>query len=166
MEINEMLEYAHGFVLKSSEGLAENGRTEEPACGVWTVRDVIGHLCSFKHYVAEVISTFTGNTDTPYFNLMAELRGDFGDSQVAARKDISFEDNLAEYNAEHARMMTLLAQVPDEELHRPGTLPWYGAQYALDDFILYTDFGHQIEHASQLAVVQSKQPAAQVSGMA
>jgi hypothetical protein len=159
MDLNGLLEYAHGFVIKNTTGLVETGRVEELACGVWSVRDVIGHLCSFKYLVEDVVSTFVGATDPPY--LQQWLKGgpgNFGEAQVAARKDISFEQNLAEYKAAHQRMLTLLVRVPEQEIHRPGTLPWYGAQYALDDFILYTDFGHQIEHGSQLALLRD-QPA-------
>ncbi len=163
MELTGLLEYAHDMVLKSSAGLAETGRTEELACGTWSVTDVMGHLCSFKHFAADVVSTFTGNTDTPYLQLMFTLGGDFGDAQVATRQDFSFEANLAEYNESHQRMMALLARIPEAEIHRPGTLPWYGDQYALDDFILYTDFGHQIEHATQLALLRDQPAVSQVS---
>ncbi len=167
MELTGLLEYAHGMVNKSTTGLAETGRVEELACGVWSVRDVIGHLCSFKLLVEDVVSTFSGNTGTPYLQLMLTLGPDnFGETQVVARKEFSFEANLAEYNDSHSRMMTLLAQIPEPETHRPGTLPWYGAQYALDDFILYTDFGHQIEHAAQLAHVQDQVVINQTSSMA
>lgn len=166
MELTGLLEYAHGMVIKSTSGLEETGRTEELACGTWSVRDVIGHLCSFKHFAEDVISTFTGNTDTPYMQLMFSLGGDFGDAQVAARKGFSFQENLAEYNESHRRMMALLARIPDAEIHRAGSLPWYGEQYALDDFILYTDFGHQIEHASQLALLRDQPAVSQVSSSA
>jgi Protein of unknown function (DUF1706) len=167
MDLNGLLDYAYGFVNKSSATLEETGRTEELACGIWSVRDVIGHLYSFKHLVEDVLSTFLGNTDTPYLKLMHELGPDsFGEEQVATRQNISFTENLAEYQASHLRMMALLAQIPEEEIHRPGTLPWYGTQYALDDFILYTDFGHQIEHASQLALLRNKPVAGVVSSLA
>ncbi len=32
-----------------------------------------------------------------------------------------------------------------------GTLPWYGMEYALDDFIVYTFYGHKREHSAQIA---------------
>ncbi|MBN9390137.1 MAG: hypothetical protein J0I20_19070 [Chloroflexi bacterium] len=156
MEFEGLLGYAHGMVTKSIAGLAENNRTEEVACGAWSARDVMGHLCTFKLYTVDVISTFVGNTATPYLDLMGQQRGNFGDEQVAQRKHFSFEENLLDYNVAHARMMALLARIPAATLHQAGTLPWYGMEYALDDFILYTDFGHQIEHASQLALLRDR----------
>jgi hypothetical protein len=59
--------------------------------------------------------------------------------------------------------LDLVARLPKEQIGQAGTLPWYGTQYALDDFILYTDFGHQIEHGSQLALLQSKQVSLKVA---
>ena len=157
MELNGLLEYAHGMVIRSSSGLVENGRTEELACGIWTVRDVIGHLTTFKHLTENVISTFIGNTNTPYLDLMLKLGPDkFGEAQVATRRGFTYEVNLEEYEASHRRIIALLSQIPETEIRRPGTLPWYGNQYGLDDFILYTDFGHQIEHASQLALLRDQ----------
>jgi hypothetical protein len=156
MDLTGLLGYAHGMVNKSIDGLDENNRTEELACGAWSVRDVIGHLCTFKLYTIDVISTFTGNTDTPYLDLMGQQRENFGDEQVASRRHYSFEENLLEYNIAHARMMALLSRIPEATLHEAGTLPWYGLEYALDDFIFYTDFGHQIEHASQLALLRDR----------
>ena len=43
-------------------------------------------------------------------------------------------------------------KIPVEVLRRPGTLPWYGAQYALDDFIVYQYYGHKREHTAQINV--------------
>ena len=31
------------------------------------------------------------------------------------------------------------------------SFPWYGKEYALDDFIVYTFYGHKREHSAQIA---------------
>ena len=38
----------------------------------------------------------------------------------------------------------------------PGTLPWYGNRYSLDDFIVYTFYGHKREHGAQIGVYRDK----------
>ncbi len=157
MDLPGLMEYAQGVVLKSIEGLAEAHRENEPACGSWSAKDVLGHLGGFKLLVVDVLSTFCDNSDTPYLKQMLSGGGDsFGEAQVTNRKNQSFQDNLNEYKLAHQRMMILLAQIPEPTLHQKGTLPWYGSEYALDDFILYTDFGHQIEHSSQLALLRDR----------
>jgi hypothetical protein len=34
-----------------------------------------------------------------------------------------------------------------------GSIPWYGPEYALDDLLVYTMYGHKREHAPQLEAV-------------
>jgi len=58
---------------------------------------------------------------------------------------------LRELNDTHAQVMSLVAQIPPETLRRTGTLPWYGIDHALDDFIVYTNYGHKREHSAQIA---------------
>jgi hypothetical protein len=33
-----------------------------------------------------------------------------------------------------------------------GALPWYGAEYDLEDFIAYSFYGHKREHTAQINV--------------
>jgi hypothetical protein len=39
---------------------------------------------------------------------------------------------------------------------KPGTLPWYGPEYALDDFIVYSYYGHKREHSAQINVFRDQ----------
>ena len=50
----------------------------------------------------------------------------------------------------HARTMALIADIPAEVLRQPGTIPWYGDEYALDDLIVYQYYGHKREHMAQV----------------
>jgi hypothetical protein len=45
---------------------------------------------------------------------------------------------LAGYNDTYAHALALAAQIPAETFRQAGALPWYGAEYDLDDFITYT----------------------------
>ncbi len=58
---------------------------------------------------------------------------------------------LGEYNDAHAQVMSIVAQISPETLRQTGTLPWYGAIYALDDFLVYAFYGHKREHSAQIA---------------
>ena len=51
-----------------------------------------------------------------------------------------------------------LLRVPAATLRQPGTLPWYGAEYAVDDLIVYTAYGHKREHSAQIAVYRDLYP--------
>ena len=58
---------------------------------------------------------------------------------------------LDELNQAHAQVLELIQQVPEAEARRPGTLPWYGAEYALEDYLVYQFYGHKREHSAQIA---------------
>ena len=58
---------------------------------------------------------------------------------------------LAEFNDAHAQVMSLATQISPELLRQTGTLPWYGMEYALDDFLVYTFYGHKREHSAHIA---------------
>jgi hypothetical protein len=77
--------------------------------------------------------------------------GNFNDPEVAARKGKSVKEVLGEFNDTHAQVMSLAARIPVETFRQTGTLPWYGMEYALDDFIVYTQYGHKREHSAQIA---------------
>ena len=75
---------------------------------------------------------------------------------MALRAAHGAEEVLAEYRDANARVAGLLARLPAETLREPGTLPWYGAEYALDDFLVYMYYGHKREHCAQIAVYRDR----------
>ncbi len=86
------------------------------------------------------------------------LEGDsFSDDEVAARADRSPAEIVAEYDAAHARTMSLIGDIAPEVIAKPGTMPWYGDAYALDDLIVYRYYGHKREHMAQIEVFKDNQ---------
>jgi hypothetical protein len=53
-------------------------------------------------------------------------------------------------------VMSQIAQIPAEKLREAGTLPWYGMEYSLDDFLVYTYYGHKREHSAQVDAFRDK----------
>jgi hypothetical protein len=122
------------------------------ACGVWSVKEIIAHLASYEQMLVEVVSTFLDGGPTPYMEKMERLGpGQFNDDEVALRQEKSMADVLAELNDTHAQVMALAPRIPAETYRQNGTLPWYGPEYDLDDFIVYTFYGHKREHSAQIA---------------
>ncbi len=62
--------------------------------------------------------------------------------------------SLFKYLAPAAQAETVkrIAQIPTEILRQPGTVPWYGMEYSLDDFLVYQYYGHKREHMAQVNV--------------
>ena len=152
MNAADILKYGHRTVLQTIDGLPESEWETAGVCGVWSVKNIIAHLASYEHVLADVLAACVSGGPTPHLDQFLEPGGRFNDAQVDARKEKTPEETLAEYGGTHARVMALVAQIPPETLRQPGTIPWYGTEYALDDLIVYGYYGHKREHSAQVAV--------------
>ncbi len=151
MNASDILKYGHYTFLASLDGLSEAELEKGGVCGIWSTKDIIAHLTSYEHVLTEVLQGFLGGGDTPYMEQY--VRGEvFNDLQVGARKGKSPAENLDEYNTTQAKTIELIAQITPETLRQSGTLPWYGMEYSLDDFIVYAFYGHKREHSAQIHV--------------
>jgi len=151
MNALDILKYGQGTVLQAIEGLPESAWDIPGACGVWSIKDIIAHLTSYEHVMVDVLSTTVDGGSAPYLSKFTDPKGGFNDSEVAARKGDTVQEVLAEFEDTHAQVMSLAALISEETFRQTGTLPWYGMQYALDDFIVYTQYGHKREHSAQIA---------------
>lgn len=156
MNAGDILTYGHGTILQTIDGLADAAWETSSVCGVWSTKDILAHLASYEQLLIEVLSAFTGGGPTPYMQMWGERGPGFNDTQVEMRASKSAADILAEYNDAHERVRAQVAQIPAETFGQTGTLPWYGMEYSLDDFIVYTYYGHKREHAAQIAAFRDR----------
>jgi hypothetical protein len=156
MNVLDILKYGNLTLLKSVEGLAEENWEVEGVCGWWSVKDIMAHLASYELMLAEALDTFLGAEFGPTMREMAEMGGKWNDAQVERRKDKTEAEVMAEYDAVHARVMELAARIPGERYSENGAIPWYGPEYCLDDFIVYSSYGHKREHSAQIMVYRDQ----------
>lgn len=162
MNATDILKYGQGTVLQTIEGFPESEWETPGACGVWSVKDIIAHLTSYEHVLAEVLTAFvtSGSSIAPtpgsYLSKFTDPNGNFNDSEVAARKGKTIRNILGEFNDTHAQVMSMAAQLSPETFRQVGTIPWYGSAYALDDFIVYAFYGHKREHSAQIAAFRDR----------
>ncbi len=157
MNAVDVLKWGHATVCRTIDGLPTSEWETGGVCGVWSVKDIIGHLAAFEHMLFDVLSSFLGDNPTPtldrYFHV-GPMR--FNDLEADARKNLPAEEVLAEYNDVQARTMDLAARITPEIWGAAGTLPWYGLEYSLDDYIVYTFYGHKREHCAQIMVFRDQ----------
>ena len=151
MNARDILKYGQQTVLQTLHSLPEASWETPGACGVWSVKDIIAHLASYERVLVDILTTVTGGGSTPVLNSYVELGSQFNEIEVNRRKAETIQDVLAKFNDTHIQVMSLLVNIPSETLRQTGTLPWYGMEYALDDFIVYTQYGHKREHSAQIA---------------
>lgn len=157
MNTADVLRYGHQMVLKTIEDFPDSGWTRPGACGTWSAQDVLAHLTSYEAMLADILRQVSGD-DAPTPTLdraFADFRS-FNDSEVTARQGQTTQAVIDEYKAHHAEVMRLLEQVPESTLRQNGVLAWYGENYDLEDFIVYTSYGHKREHCAQLYVQRDR----------
>jgi hypothetical protein len=121
------------------------------ALGVWTAKDLVGHLGAFEVRFLEVLQLFLD--EEPSTGLRGESPATFNDTQAAIRSDWPVERVVAELRDAHRAVMDRVDRIPAEIWREVGTIPWYGAEYSLEDLAVYTQYGHKREHGPQLGAV-------------
>jgi DinB family protein len=126
------------------------------ALGVWTAKDLLGHLGAFEVRFLEVVQLFLG--EEPATRLRETSPATFNDDMAAIRRDWPVDRVVAELRDAHRAVMECVDRIPAETWRQVGTIPWYGPEYALDDLAVYSQYGHKREHAPQLgAVLESRE---------
>ena len=157
MNAVNILRNGHKTVLEAVEGLAPAHWQTPGAGGQWTVKDLIAHLTSFEWMLVELLDDLLHEgTPTP---LLARFRQDpaaFNDAEAAKRRDDSAAEVMAEYKNAHEEALALAERIPAAVWNQQGIFPWYGDAYDLEDFIVYTIYGHKREHCAQIAAFRHR----------
>jgi len=146
MNARDILFYGNRTLMESMERVPPAERNTPGLIGWWSAREALAHLSIFEAGLVQVLEAFLGG---PEPTLMANMDSAKNDEMVAQKKDLNFDQVLAEYNANHARVMELVEKISPERLREVGAIPWYGPEYSLDDFLVYTFYGHKREHAAR-----------------
>ena len=152
MNAHDVLTYGHLTLLASIDGVDPDNAAIPGACGVWSIKQLVAHLASYEAVFADILATELGATTSPRLDRFLELGERFNDTAVAERDDLTFDQTITEYSRCYEDGMASLASIAPERLCEPGTLPWYGSEYALDDLIVYQQYGHKREHSGQFGV--------------
>jgi hypothetical protein len=156
MNALDMLKYGDRTLMNAVKGLPETDWEIPEALGYWSVKNIIAHMTSFEIFLAQVLSTFLGEDSIPLFEEMKQYGDGFNDEQANRRQGYSVGEQLDEYKQTHRQVIELAAQIPAETYRQNGTIPWYGKDYCLDDFIVYTNYAHKREHAGHIDVFRDR----------
>jgi len=156
MNPNDILKYGHLTVLRTLESFPKTEWDTPGACGYWSTVDLVAHLGSFELMLEDVLNNLLSGTPTPMLDLYTSPDVDFNDDQVNQRSGRSPDEVLQEYLNAHGRVLVAAAQIPAETWGKEGILSWYGAEYDLEDFIVYTFYGHKREHCGQIATFSDR----------
>lgn len=152
MNARDVLRYGQATFVSAVESVPAAVRQRPGACGEWSVKDLVAHLGSYELVLVDVLQSLQGADATPHLDRFTEQPATFNDAEVALRSQYSLDDVLSELVDAHQQTLDLIAGVDPARLREVGTLPWYGAEYAVDDLICYQYYGHKREHAAQIAM--------------
>jgi hypothetical protein len=157
MNAVDVLKYGHLQVATAVDHFPTHEWDTPNVCGVWSSKEIIAHLGTFEHILVELLnSLLKEGVATPYLNEMRQDPQTFNDNRVGERQTLPAAEVLHEYQRVQAATMALITQIPPETARRPGLLPWYGLEYSLDDFLVYTYYGHKREHCAQIMVFRDR----------
>ena len=156
MNAGDILNYGHQTVLKAIDGIPYEAWETSGVVGIWTLKDVVGHLASFEQVLTEILTSLKDTSvGTPTLEQFIN-HPDFNNSQVALRKGHTPAQVQAEYQDWHQQVRSLVAGLPEARFKEVGIVPWYGAEYDLEDFLVYTYYGHKREHSAQIAMYKKR----------
>jgi hypothetical protein len=155
MNPHDILKYGNLTFQHALSAIPKAEWETQGVCGWWSVKNIVAHLASYELVLVDVLTFFVEGGETP--QLHRYLTGHaFNDDQVFERQANSPDETLAEYVAAHENAMACVGKIPPEQFQEVGTLPWYGMEYALDDYIVYAFYGHKREHSAQIDVFKDK----------
>ena len=156
MNIGDVLRYGDEMVVQAVEGLPDPAWLTPGVCGTWSVKDVIAHLADTELLILDAVTSLVQPGPTPKIEAYKTQDPTVNDREVERRRTWDPARTLAEYRDVTRRVREMASRVPGETARRPGTLPWYGEEYALDDFVAYVGYGHKAEHCAQIGVYRDR----------
>jgi len=157
MNAPDVLKYGHKTVLDTLQALPpEADWGAGGVCGVWSVRDILAHLASYELALVDVLKGFLGAEPGPHLQELLQQGARFNEIQVGRRQGLTPAEALAEYTQAYQEVQSLAPQISPEACRQVGSLPWYGAEYSLDDLIVYQYYAHKREHCAQINVYRDR----------
>jgi hypothetical protein len=151
MNAKDVLRYGHQSFVNALNDFPVAAAEKPGACGDWSVKNIVEHLASYEWVLVDVFNSLLGEGATPYLDRFVQQPATFNDDEVNQRQGQSRSQSVAEYEEAHSKVMALAGQIPPATYQQAGVLLWYGGEYDLEDFIVYTFYGHKREHMAQVA---------------
>ena len=151
----ELLQNGNLLVIRALDGLPEKEWDIPGACGDWSVKDIVAHLASYEHLIVDVLNTFLGGEPTPTIKHWIGSRPTFNAEEVEARKYATAQQVMDDFQGTQVEATSLIMQIPPEKDQQTGTMPWYGPQHSLANFIQEM-YEHIREHCAQISAFHAK----------
>lgn len=125
----------------------DDERTTRPVCGVWTLKDLVGHLTDWEKVgVVGLRQLIAGQT--PEFDEAIIDFDTWNNAHAEARRDQLWDDVWADFAAVRQDLLELVDQMSEPDWQQPFTTPWDSQINGY--FWVNIWAGHDHEHAADL----------------
>ncbi len=104
------------------EGLSEQEMTQVQVEGVWTIKDVVGHVTSWEEVVLQPLRRYADGD--PFGTDVIEDYLAWNDEQAALKKDIPLDAILEEANTIREELVATANRLSAEQWEQELTFPW------------------------------------------
>ncbi|MCA9898989.1 MAG: DinB family protein [Ardenticatenaceae bacterium] len=123
--------------------LLEDEWNSRPVCGVWTMKDLVGHITAWAEVGGVALAQALAG-ETPHLPPITNFE-QWNLDEAAKRADLPWDDIWKAYEASYQALLSGLAALPDEALAVEFTAPW-GPTYNLSRWLTIWPL-HEREHA-------------------
>lgn len=111
-------------LLEAIEGLSEEEMSQVPLEGVWTARDIIGHVTSWEETLVVPLEAYAEGE--PFVTEPIEDYLAWNDEQAALKREIPLREVLAQAASVREGMVTAAEKLSEERWTAPVPYPWGG----------------------------------------
>ena len=134
------------MLLKAIESVGEKDIVQTPVEGVWTIKDVLGHLASWEAICLEPLAR--GVEGHPIECAAVADYMAWNDEQAASKCALPLGDILAEYSSTRQTVVSLVEKLPAAQWEQPCSFPWGGVGSVAD--LLQGFYEHELEHVEAI----------------
>ena len=120
------LENERASLLNAIDGLDEETIATAPACGEWTIKDVVGHVVSWGDEFRSEIRAI-GADPTPAYDYVIREDDEYGEwngRQAAGKKLWTWSRMREDLDRDYGEMVALVDGLSEEDLSKRGVVPW------------------------------------------
>lgn len=125
-EVVARLAESRQVLYQVTQGLSEEEMTQVQVEGVWTIKDIVGHIASWEEVLLEPLRSYA---DGDPFE--AEVIKDYmawNDEQAARKQDIPLGIVMDQSATTRQELVTVASRLSAEQWEQPVPLPWGGEE--------------------------------------
>ena len=145
-ELQEMVQRTRERFDAAAENVDDGTLEGQAVCGIWSARDVAGHLTDWNEELLSAAEYGAGKLAEP--RPLVEDGEQYNSDQAAARSSQPWPETKADLDASMERASALLASIGEADLANAAPYPW-GGEGTVGELIADVA-GHVDEHVVDL----------------